>query len=1432
MKSIGICLGASTISLVELEKNDNGMKVVNKLRKTHEGNPKEAVAEVLKGIGKDVSKVLVTGRKFRKFVNIPNITEPEAIEEALEYANKDNKHYDIVISMGGETFIVYVLDSKNKISDVLTGNKCASGTGEFFLQQIRRMNLSLEEAIELGSKGESYAVSGRCSVFCKSDCTHALNKGIPVENVTAGLCEMMAEKITEIIANVPHNSILAIGGVSLNKVIIDKLKKNLNAEIDILDESSVFEALGAAVVAYEKGDKIPSELFKHEESSFTFLEPISKYEEFVTFNKMEFTEAKEGEKCIIGLDVGSTTTKAVLMRKSDDKVICSEYLRTNGNPIEASRNCYKSVKQKLNGVNVNIVGIGVTGSGRQIAGLYSGTEGVINEIIAHASAAVHFDKDVDTIFEIGGQDAKYTYITNSVASDYAMNEACSAGTGSFLEEAAQESLGVSTLDIADIAIKADKPANFSDQCAAFISSDIKNASHEKITQENILAGLVYSICLNYVNRVKGNRPVGKKIFMQGGVCYNKAVPLAMAAIMKKPIIVPPEPGLMGCYGVALEVKKRLHLGLMQEEGYDLDKMIARQIEYKEPFICAGGKEKCDRKCSVNRIKIDEKIYPFGGACNRYYNTKYDLEADISNLNFLTARNDLMFEKYAPSIPINEDAITIGINKSFLTYTLFPLYYNFFTRLGFNIVLPDEISDEGTKRSYSAICFPARISLGYFGNLVTKNPDYYFMPHIPEMYVKGGNKRKEFSCVCLFEQGESFLLKQAFKEVGDKILSPTINFIEGWHAGEDAFVETAVKLGKSKKEAKKAYKEAKQIFEEYEKEYKALGKKALTYLDEHPEKVGIVVFGRPYNAFAFEANKGVEKKLTSRGYLTIPFDMLPYQEEVLDDDYKDYMHWEAGHKILRGAKYVKKNPKLYGMFITNFLCAIDSFLVTYFRSIMGTKPSLTLEFDSHTADAGIDTRVEAFIDVIKNYIQTQKDIKETPNTDFTPAKVELTNKGADYIDSAGNICSIKDKSVKLIFPGMGVIPSKMVGAAFRSVGINTQELPVADREVFTLGRSVSTCKECLPMIVCVGSLLKYLKDRKDTDEKLMMLIPKANGYCRLGQYHIFINKLIKDKKLKNVALISLANEERYAGLGPKFIIKAWESIVISDALDEIKSVLAAAAENKEEAFKTFDTQLNQIIDAMEGKKPGGVYKQLRQTATELAKIKLDKPYEEIPKINMTGEFFVRWDSGSNLDIAKKLTDKGFAVKITPVAEWIYYLNYMIKNKLQEPNHTILGKLEFVVSDMTQKIVEKKIKDILAKSGLYESEMVNIDELIEYSKHILPKELKGEPGLVIGSVLKDAVSKYVGFINIGPFGCMPLRYTESLLIPENSMEAKMCLVEKIEKRENVREEFINFDGNEKIPFLTIESDGNPYPQLLEAKLEAFCLQAGRVGRKMRK
>ena len=387
------------------------------------------------------------------------------------------------------------------------------------------------------------------------------------------------------------------------------------------------------------------------------------------------------------------------MRRSDNAILASVYLRTNGDPVGASRACYDDLQRQVRDrkIVLKIVGLGVTGSGRQIAGLHAMTEGIINEIIAHATAALYFDREVDTIFEIGGQDAKYTYITNGVPSDYAMNEACSAGTGSFLEEAARESLGIGMEEIGDIALAGRQAAQFQRSVRGFYQQRHQERLHEGISKEDIVAGLVYSICMNYINRVKGNRPVGQKVFMQGGVCYNRAVPVAMAALTGKPIVVPPDPGLMGAFGVALEIRHRMDLGLIHPSEFSLERLRRQEIEYGPPFICNGGREECDRKCEIARIRLEGKVYPFGGACNRWYNLRTNLKVDAEKLDLVASYEKAIFKNNLPRAKDDgrtAEAPVIGINKSFLTNPVLSALFPFLRGTRFQGSAAQQFEQEG------------------------------------------------------------------------------------------------------------------------------------------------------------------------------------------------------------------------------------------------------------------------------------------------------------------------------------------------------------------------------------------------------------------------------------------------------------------------------------------------------------------------------------------------------------------------------------------------------------------------------------------------------------------------------------------------------------------------------------------------------------------
>jgi len=1467
IRSLGLCLGASTISAVCLEAERRpgpaasgslqNTHIIDFLTLPHEGDPRRTLLSAFKQVGNSFDRIASTGRRFHELLNLSTIPEPEAVEYAYGFVKYPGISSPAIVSAGGETFMVYVLNKAGRISGVSTGNKCASGTGEFFLQQLRRMNVSMEEAATWAASEEPHNVSGRCSVFCKSDCTHATNKGVPKSKVASGLCKMMANKILELLKKVKRENIMITGGTTRNRMMIEYLQREIPGLI-VPKEAPYFEALGAALWALEHETvslSCTEALFKNESVSFEILLPLKDFEKMVEFKTMPEGEIKAGDICTFGLDVGSTTTKAVLLRNRDDAILESVYLRTNGDPVGASKKCYehimKDVEKKVPLSGIIIEGLGVCGSGRQIAGLHALTDGIINEIIAHAAAAVYFDPKVDTIFEIGGQDAKYTYIINSVPSDYAMNEACSAGTGSFLEESAHETLGIRMEDIAGVALRGSKPPNFNDQCAAFIASDIKNAIHEGLKHEDIVAGLVYSICMNYSNRVKGNRPVGEKVFMQGGVCYNSAVPLAMAALVGKPIIVPPEPGLMGAFGAALVVKERIETGLMQKKRFDLKALAGREVRYGKAFTCKGEKNECDRRCNIAVIELENKKYPFGGVCNRYYNLRHNIKSDADKLDLVHVRQKLVFGKYAAShlTPINGTIFStplrgkktheiishllngskkglkgrIGINKSFLVNTYYPLYSTFFHEIGFEPVISKEPSKEGMDQKNAAFCYPVEQSHGFFWSLISGDdvPEFIFLPHFKAVPATNGYQSSQ---VCPLVQGETFYLQTTFRkrleelrEKGVKIIAPLIDLTKGIESAKEPLLETAKLMGLPGKAAEKAFIAAAEAQKNCFNEMRFIGNEALKELEKDPEKFGVVIFARPYNGFVEEAHMGIPRKFASRGISVLPFDFLDFDNE----ESKRHMYWGMGQLLLKAGKMVKRHPQLFGTYITNFSCGPDSFLIGYFRDLMGRKPSLTLELDSHTADAGLETRIEAFIDIVNSYRQlvAQKKIAGRKRR-FIPAKVALENGVPGVITSSGNILPLTDPCVKLLLPSMGRLATESFAAVLGGKGYNVVAHSPADKAVLKLGRANTSCKECLPLILTTGTLLNYINNGKSKGEVLIYFMPTSSGPCRFGQYHIFMEDLIARLGIPDVAMLSLTSENSYGGMGNDFHRRGWWGVVVSDVMEDIRSMILANALDRDSALELFEKEWRLILRELEKGDLSSFRKKIKESAEKFKALPMKLPPDEVPKISLVGEIFVRRDSISRQNLTEKLADMGFATVCSPVAEWLHYCDYLVDKKLVDARMSGREKLTFAFKKKIMKKYEKSIKKTLSLSGLVHAESVNAESIVKTAMPYISPNLTGEAVLTVGSAITEIVTHACGVIAIGPFGCMPNRLSEAILTEIMNREGKLS-----SGPANRRLKAVLSDAD-NLPFLAIESDGSPFPQLITAKLEAFCLQAKRL------
>jgi predicted CoA-substrate-specific enzyme activase len=1402
-EAIGICLGASTITIARRQGEHRSFSQIR-----HEGKVDEVLRQFL-----DTAlpaRVCITGRSFRNLITIPTLSEPEAVEHAYESLRNTCPAVDCIVSAGGETFLAYFLDRNGRIRSVQTGNKCASGTGEFFLQQIQRMDLDLRDAVTLADGAEPYPVAGRCSVFCKSDCTHALNKGLSKGRISAGLCRMMAGKITEILKKNRPKRILVIGGVSRNNVVLDFLRESY-PETLTLPESPFFEALGALCEAERNGPLLAetASLFTPAHTSFTFLPGLNEALTKVTFNAMARGPFHNGEY-ILGLDVGSTTTKAILLRTDTSAITAGVYLRTSGDPVAASRRCYRELLRQIpDDISLKIIGIGTTGSGRQIAGLHAQTPGVINEIVAHAAAAVFFDPEVETIFEIGGQDAKYTFITNRVASDYAMNEACSAGTGSFLEEACRETLGIITEEIEAIALCATSPPNFSDQCSAFISSDIKTAVQEGIAQEDIVAGLVYSVCQNYLNRVKGARPLGKKIFMQGGVCYNRAVPAAMASLCGQKIIVPPDPGLMGAFGVALEMKRKIDAGIMEKATFNLEELAEREVHYQEPFICAGGREKCDRKCSIARIEVNGTIYPFGGACDLHYNLLRNKNLDPKGLDLVKVREDLVFRKYAPQPAENEGARSVGIPASLLTNNLYPFYAAFFTHLGLRVVPGITPDPQGMEAPGAAFCFPILLSHALLQGLMQQEVDYIFIPQVKSLTLKTSD---EANCTCPLVQAEPYFLQAAFFDsLKQKLLTEVLEFDNPVRLRK-AFISLARKLGFSRGKALQAFKQANSTFDAMHREMHEIGRNFLASLK--PDDSAIVLFGRPYNAFSKFGNMGIPHKFASRGYRVLPHDFLPLAE--LGGTSVSQMYWATGQGIMQAAHFVQSQPNLFGVYVTNFSCGPDSFITGYFRDLMGRKPSLTLEVDAHTADAGIDTRIEAFLDVISGYRELEL-APEQPS-DFTPARMIRVDDDPCLETGDGKRYRITDPRVHLVIPSMGDSTTQCLAAAFRHVGIKTTALPPPGPQELSLGKGHTTCKECLPLILTTGSLVNYLNEIRKEGEILAYLMPDTDGPCRFGQYNVFVKNFIRKNRIPDLALLTFSSSDSYDGLPSGLARRAWLGLAIGDGLEEVRAGILTIAADQEVALAAFRRARSRIVTSIANDRYDVLMETLRAEMNGLASLKKKLSLDKVTRIALVGEIFVRRDDFSRQYLVESLAKNGILVRTAPITEWLHYTDYCFREGLNGPI-SLKVKLGLMLKKFVMGKDERLIFRHLALSGFHDGHTVDMDHLMAKGAALLNPELTGEAILTISSALTEIGDETHGVISIGPFGCMPCRIAESIL--SYRLE---------EEKANFSRSRGNFWARNKdqlqLPFLAIESDGTPFSQLVKTRLESLILSANRL------
>ena len=889
-----------------------------------------------------------------------------------------------VFEMGGETskFIrLEVIDEGGcaGIVDYQSNGDCAAGTGSFMDQQASRLLYDIEDVggIVLDA-GKAASIAGRCSVFAKSDMIHAQQKGYQPPEVLRGLCDAVIRNFKGTIAKgkVVEAPVAFIGGVAANKGAVQALREAFDLKDDALfvpEFHSSMGAIGAALIEADfdavrdaalrglDADRLPA-------ADFPVTEPLA-MDRVVLLRDMatpyEFVEDRVID-VFMGIDIGSVSTNLVLV-DAEGRVVKEVYTKTDARPVEVVGNALLDVREEI-GARINLLGVGTTGSGRELIGELCGADVITDEITAHKTGADFvgrkIDRQVDTIFEIGGQDSKFISLQDGIVVDFAMNEACAAGTGSFLEEQA-EKLGINIIDeFARLALSSPAPIRLGERCTVFMERDVMAYQQRGARREDLVAGLAFSIATNYLNRLVRERTVGDCIFFQGGTAYNDAVAAAFSQILGKEIIVPPHNGVIGALGMALLARERVERTgeATSFRGWNLQEVDYTVVD----FVCKA----CANACDVRQFTIEgEKTY-WGDKCSDRYRrpAKIDKQPVIADL--VAYRGERLLAPYEAAVAAAaEGARTVGIPRSMYTYDRLPFWATFFAELGLRPLLSPEsdknIREAGVDLTVAEPCFPIRVAHGHVQWLAEKGADYIFLPNQV-------NEETEFmqvnSHACPWGQTLPFVVRTApgIEEHREKLLAPRVRFRDGRAGLLRDMADMGATLGASKAQIGAALDRAYAAQQAFRDSLLEAGREALDVLARTGEP-GIVLVGRSYNVFDKGINMDIPRKLRKfYGVNLIPLDFLPISGIGLDDIVPN-MFWNYGRKILQAARFVRDYEDLHLIYMTNFKCGPDSYIKHYIRDASG-KPFLTLQFDEHQNDAGAMTRCEAYLDS-KGFLRT-------------------------------------------------------------------------------------------------------------------------------------------------------------------------------------------------------------------------------------------------------------------------------------------------------------------------------------------------------------------------------------------------------------------------------------------------------------------------------
>ncbi len=1332
--ALGIDAGSAYVSVVAM---DSSGKVVGSEYVKHNGNVVETVRAVLSRRGVKSAKFAAkTGNAAFQIENAGAFVDTTvAIMHGVKRSYEDVRN---IIYVGAGSFYLIMLNERGEYLRHTENTACASGTGAFLEQQALRLGTDAGGLHRLARNAKSCPpVATRCAVFAKTDIIHLQQEGYTPEDIAAGICRGMAASTLETLlkGRTLEGKTVLTGGVAKNTEIVRYVEEILGMKVEVPETPELVGALGAAVCAVSNGyaEHDVRSICKADNALTQRLRrPPLKLEKSVypDFSSFDFHINADGTEVtfptepvenhydvVLGIDIGSTSTKAVLL-KPDREPLMTLYRKTAGNPVEATRLVLKAIREESRrySFSLNFLGVGTTGSGRKFVRKVLGADFEINEITAHARAAVHIDPSVDTILEIGGQDSKFTQLKNGVVYNSTMNYVCAAGTGSFIEEQAKR-LDISIWEYGDTVMGV-APPRTSDRCTVFMERDLDVLLAEGWSKKEVAAAVLYSVCENYLNKVVAGQHIGERVYFQGATARNKALVAAFEQTLGKPIIVSPYCHLTGAYGTAL---------LMLDKKFNGSTF--RGLEFVDADI-RTTKERCTlcrNECELTVVEIEGEKVGWGMKCGKEYEHRSGAAEDPPTYSLFKLRNRLLHQ-LAGKDP-EKVRFNAGMPMSLTTHLYLPLCATMLRKLGGAVVLSGtrtrrSVMEKGIHYTRAEFCAPVVASHGHVAELAEKGVDFVFLPHMIRSW-----RDEEFtdSHFCPYVQGHPSVIKASRipDETSARIISPVVELCRGTrHVAKRIHEELSALVDVSLEEVEEALKEGLEQQKKFQETLREEGKKVIRNLEKEG-KMGVVIFGRPYNVNDPGLNVDLPWTIAGMGITVIPMDCV---EEGPTEERWHNTYWYYVQKILKTAKTVVESDNLFGILFTNFSCGPDSYLLTYFKETMAEreKPFLVIQFDAHGADAGYVTRVEAALESFKAW----KPVSMKHPTPFRQT-------------------SRLDRRRTIFFPPMDPVTVHLFTAAFRGAGYRAEVLE-ENEETLDVGYKHTLGSECAPCPSTLGSFIRTVEERNLSPSETALFMPTAHGPCRFGQYAT-LDKLVLEKKgWGDVEIISPSSDNAYLGLPASLRRLLWKAILTGDILS--KMVLKIRPYEKvsgcTDAVMARSLEKLKVVFENGGRGLENVLAEIVEDFRSVERTNVRKP-----KVGIVGEIYVRCNDFLNQRVARYIEEYGGEAMRTTIAEWIFYTEYMHEYRREKGISYVLERVKNKLQRFYFNRTEHGLYSI-ASSILADRMEPSIEEVIEAGRRYVPVEFEGEAILTVGRAIvfmeKEGAA---AIVNVSPAFCMP-------------------------------------------------------------------------------